>query len=197
MTIHEKLMEIQQRLNCPKGRENTFNTTFMYRSNSDILAAVKPIIKELKCVVLQSDSLVEMCGSVYVVATSTLQCTEDPTQSIAASAYARENPSRKGMDPSQLTGGASSYARKYSLNGLFAIDDVQDADTQNNNHAPQPQPPRESPDKAACLSMIMDNQEAIDADPQLKAYVDACESDGFYTDCLNNLKQRFGGNTNG
>ncbi len=125
-TLHERLVEIQQTLKAPKGQYNDFSK-FYYRSCEDILEAVKPLLKGLS--LRLSDEVVNIGQFNYVKATVELN---DGSIFITASAFAREAIDRKGMDDAQITGSASSYARKYALNGLFAIDDTKDADTQDN-----------------------------------------------------------------
>ena len=122
-----KLVAIQERLKAPKGQENKFGG-YKYRSCEDILEAVKPLLKDEDLALTISDEIVEVGGRVYVKATATLM---GPETYISTSAYAREAETKKGMDDSQITGSASSYARKYALNGLFAIDDTKDADALN------------------------------------------------------------------
>jgi hypothetical protein len=134
-----KLLEIQHRLKAPKGQYNSFGK-YKYRSCEDILEAVKPILYELGCTLTLSDEIVEMGGRFYVRATAWLK--GENTDEVV-SAYAREDADKKGMDGSQITGTASSYARKYALNGLFCIDDTKDADTDeyaNQNAKPAPAP---------------------------------------------------------
>ena len=127
------LQEIQTRLKAPKNQYNKFND-FKYRSCEDILEALKPILAEFDCALLLSDDIVEKGGRVYVKSTATLK-TPDNKENESVTAYAREAGERKGMDAAQITGSASSYARKYALNGLFAIDDTKDADTYNTKDA--------------------------------------------------------------
>lgn len=126
-TINERLIHIQGELKAPKSQENKFGG-YKYRSCEDILEAVKPLLKKEKVTLTISDDIVEVGGRVYVKATATLSDGED---TISTSAFAREAETKKGMDDSQITGSASSYARKYALNGLFAIDDTKDADATN------------------------------------------------------------------
>lgn len=127
MNINEKLLNIQTELKAPKGQENAFGH-YKYRSCEDILEAVKPLLKQNK-VTLQLTDKIEFLGDrYYIKATAILKDTEEETK-IENSAYARESETKKGMDDSQITGTASSYARKYALNGLFCIDDTKDADT--------------------------------------------------------------------
>lgn len=125
--IDERLIHIQGELKAPKSQENKFGG-YKYRSCEDILEAVKPLLKKEKVTLTISDDIVEVGGRVYVKATATLS---DGEETISTSAFAREAETKKGMDDSQNTGSASSYARKYALNGLFAIDDTKDADATN------------------------------------------------------------------
>ena len=125
------MKEIQQKLKAPKDQSNDFGG-FKYRSAEGILEAVKPLLAEHDCYLNISDEVV-LCGDrVYIKATASIYTatTGNPlTHLITATALAREPLERKGMDASQLTGTASSYARKYALNGLFGIDDTKDADS--------------------------------------------------------------------
>ena len=120
-----KLLEIQTELKAPKGQYNSFGG-YNYRSAEDILEAVKPILKEKDCTLTLSDEMIEVGGRIYVKATARFN---DGTNETVVTASAREAEVKKGMDDSQITGTASSYARKYALNGLFLIDDTKDADT--------------------------------------------------------------------
>lgn len=129
-TIHEKLSQIQNKLNAPKGQYNSFGK-YNYRNCEDILQALKPILAEHKCHVSLSDEVVIVGNRFYIKATATI--TDSENNSFSTTAFAREAESKKGMDESQVTGSTSSYARKYALNGLFAIDDNKDADTLNNH----------------------------------------------------------------
>ena len=119
------LIDIQNELKAPKSRRNSFGN-YNYRSCEDILEAVKPLLKKHGATLTLADEIVEVGGRIYVKATATLREGEKTT---TVTAYAREADSKKGMDDSQITGTASSYARKYALNGLFLIDDTKDADT--------------------------------------------------------------------
>ena len=125
MKLHEKLLAIQTKVKAPKGQYNKFGN-FTYRSAEDILESVKPLNAEQGLVLTLSDEIKEIAGRIYVVATATIS---DGTDELKVSAFAREPESKKGMDESQITGATSSYARKYALNGLYAIDDNKDADT--------------------------------------------------------------------
>jgi hypothetical protein len=129
MNIYEKLLKIQTELNAPKNRRNSFGK-YNYRSCEDILEAVKPLLLKNKASVFIQDSIMEMSGRVYVEANAYFIDTEKPeVPMITVTAYAREPLEKKGMDEPQITGTASSYARKYALNGLFLIDDVKDPDS--------------------------------------------------------------------
>jgi hypothetical protein len=133
---------IQQELKAPKSQTNAFGK-YKYRSLEDILEALKPIMAKHKCFLIINDEIILVGERYYVKATATLH--NDEGQSLVCSALAREDNDKKGMDLSQLTGATSSYARKYALNGLFAIDDTKDADATNEHgNAPQQvtQPPR-------------------------------------------------------
>lgn len=122
----KELVEIQKELKAPKGQYNKFGK-YAYRSCEDILEAVKPLANKLECSVLLSDRVTIVGDRIYVEATATLYKNHDHL--IEVSALAREPLSQKGMNEAQITGSASSYARKYALNGLFAIDDTKDSDT--------------------------------------------------------------------
>ena len=173
MNVQEKLMNIQTELNAPKSLFNKFGN-YSYRSAETILEAVKPLLAKYKAILIMSDEIVSIgehdpllfkeevydnkakkmkeetrvTGNqrYYVKATATLIDTEKDMR-ISTTAYAREEESKKGMDLSQLTGSTSSYARKYALNGLFAIDDTKDSDATNTHGKGQqdPIPPKAPP----------------------------------------------------
>lgn len=127
-----KLVAIQSELNCPKEKFNKFGN-YKYRSAEDILEAVKPLLKKYDCVILLNDAIEVIGSRTYVKAIASL-LTGDK-QGYTVTAYAREADAIKGMSESQVTGAASSYARKYALNGLLAIDDAVDGDETNKNEA--------------------------------------------------------------
>ena len=139
MTIYEKLRNIQSKLEAPKGQHNSFGN-YDYRSCEDILGALKPLLNDNDCVLTLSDEIINIGERFYIKATARLF---DSDGEVSNSAFAREALTKKGMDDSQVTGTASSYARKYALNGLFCIDDTKDADTdeyknqQSNNQPSQ------------------------------------------------------------
>ena len=132
-----KIMQsIQSELKAPKGQTNKFGG-YSYRSAEDILEAVKPLLNKYNCFLTVSDEIVEVGGRVYVKATATVH--ESHADPIAVTtAFAREAEVKKGMDEAQITGSASSYARKYALNGLFAIDDTKDPDATNKHGKDKP-----------------------------------------------------------
>lgn len=144
MGIYEKLSAIQQELKAPKGQYNSFGK-YKYRSCEDILEAVKPICAKHKTALVLLDDIREVSGRFYVVAQAQLHdCESD--NAVTATAFAREPDEKKGMDDSQITGTASSYARKYALNGLFCIDDTKDADTDEYKHQQDKKPSKEEMD---------------------------------------------------
>ena len=126
MELIKKLNKIQQELSVPKNQKNSFGN-YMFRSAEDILEAVKPLLGE--CILTMSDKVANIGNHNYIQATAALLLGEEK---LFVEAFAREAETQKGMSDSQSTGATSSYARKYALNGLFAIDDTKDADTMNN-----------------------------------------------------------------
>lgn len=141
----EELIKIQSELKAPKGQYNSFGK-YRYRSCEDILEAVKPLLARNGCTLTIQDEIVPVLNRIYVRATCTLT-NKDGKQEITT-AYAREAETKTGMDVSQITGAASSYARKYALNGLFCIDDTKDTDTneyQTQQSAPRTQQKAQQP----------------------------------------------------
>lgn len=151
--VYEKLLTVQSELKAPKSQYNSFGK-YNYRSAEDIVEAAKPLCKAHGILLTLSDS-VELVGEKsYIKATASVVDVADPSGRVEVSAYAREPLDKKGMDDSQITGAASSYARKYALNGLFAIDDTKDADSTNTGNVQKPpktpsKPPAQ-PDKVVC-----------------------------------------------
>ena len=129
MNVYEKLMTVQTKLRAPKSNYNSFGK-YSYRSCEDILEALKPLLGEVGAIVNVTDEIKLIGDRYYVEATASFIDTETGERMIAK-ASAREAETKKGMDDSQVTGSVSSYARKYALNGLFAIDDNKDADSTN------------------------------------------------------------------
>lgn len=143
--INDVLQIIQTGLKAPKGQFNNFGK-YAYRSCEDILEALKPLLAENKATLTLSDDVVAVADRIYIKATATLAVGEETRSTLG---WAREEEAKKGMDASQVTGAASSYARKYALNGLFAIDDTKDSDVTNdgkgsgNKNGTKPEEPKE------------------------------------------------------
>lgn len=162
-TFTERLIAVQSQLKVPKNQYNDYGG-FKYRSCEDILEAVKPLLQKEGLYVTIADDIVVIGERFYVKATATLS---DGENAISNHAFAREDAAKKGMDGSQVTGTASSYARKYALNGLLAIDDTKDAEALNNGKeytatskasgkakATAPTPKIPAPDKAAVIAAV-------------------------------------------
>ena len=143
MTTIEKLAKVQQELIAPKNQFNKFGG-YNYRSCEDILEGLKTCLAKVKAAVTITDDIVAVDGRFYVKATATFHDAESDG-CISNTAFAREEEAVKGMSSSQVTGSASSYARKYALNGLFAIDDVKDADSRDNRETKEE--PKKAPDQ--------------------------------------------------
>lgn len=127
LTFHDKVIAIQTELKAPKSQYNSFGK-YNYRSQEDILEAVKPLLKKYGLSLTITDEVKEVAGLTFIEARVILH---SPEGSVEAKAQAGIDPNRKGMDIAQSFGSSSSYARKYALNGCFLIDDVKDADTTN------------------------------------------------------------------
>ena len=136
MNVYEKLMNIQAELKAPKSQYNSFGK-YKYRNLEDILEALKPLLNKYKAIVNVSDEMILIGDRYYVKATARIFDIEKSNEYVESTAYAREDQDKKGMDLSQLSGSTSSYARKYALNGLFAIDDTKDSDTTNQGDTEQ------------------------------------------------------------
>lgn len=124
----KELITIQSELKAPKSQFNKFGG-YKYRKAEDILEAVKPLLAKQKCTLTITDDIVMVGNRIYVKATATIK--NEKGECETTNGWAREEETKKGMDGSQITGASSSYARKYALNGLFAIDDNADSDTTN------------------------------------------------------------------
>lgn len=129
-TICDKLRMVQQKLKAPKNQYNSYGK-YRYRSCEDILEGVKPLLEEVGAAIVLTDTIEQVGDRFYIKTTATFM---DGADIICNTAYARESDDRKGMDESQITGTASSYARKYALNGLLLIDDTKDADSDENHN---------------------------------------------------------------
>lgn len=172
MGVLEKLMQVQSELKAPKGQYNSFGN-YKYRSCEDILEALKPILVAHKCTVTLTDTVEQIGDRYYIKATARITDTEggDSEQNTA---FAREDADKKGMDGSQITGTASSYARKYALNGLFLIDDTKDADTDAYHEQTHPQ--RENPQQKKPQDAKLDAAKAK-ANEVKKLLVQVCGGD--------------------
>jgi len=152
------LHEIQAKIKAPKNQKNNFGG-YKYRSCEDIVEAAKPILKEYGLALVLTDDVVPVGSRIYVKATAALW--KDSTNGsplYSATGWAREEETKKGMDAAQITGSASSYARKYALNGLFAIDDTKDADATNDhgNDRPSALPLIDTINYGKLLKMVKD-----------------------------------------
>ena len=132
----KELVEIQSKVNAPKNQRNKFGN-YNYRSCEDILEVLKPILKDAGCSLTISDDIIMIGNRIYIKAVAELKNASGET--VHTTAFAREEETKKGMDASQVTGAASSYARKYALNGLFCIDDNKDSDTTNTHGKDTPE----------------------------------------------------------
>lgn len=159
----KELIKIQHELKAKKTQYNKFGK-YHYRSLEDIVEAVKPLLLETKSILLMNDEIVQVGDRYYVKATVTLQ--SDNGDKVSVSAMAREALSQSGMAESQLTGATSSYARKYALNGLFAIDDTKDADSMDNSKDALPVMKDATPeDIKAAMTAFKELCEAQEVDP--------------------------------
>ncbi|WP_418309558.1 ERF family protein [Phascolarctobacterium succinatutens] len=152
MSVYEKLSKVQSELKAPKGQYNSFGK-YKYRSCEDILEAVKPLNAKHGVVLTVSDEVVEISNRFYVKATATLVDIESG-EKVTNTALAREDDAKKGMDGSQITGTASSYARKYCLNGLFCIDDTKDADTDEYRAQQERKPQENKPQERQYVKVV-------------------------------------------
>lgn len=167
----KELIEIQNKLKAPKGQYNSFGK-YKYRSCEDILEALKPLLYEHKCQLTIADDMVAVGARIYVKAVATL--TNSTGEAVTTTAFAREEEVKKGMDASQVTGAASSYARKYALNGMFCIDDTKDSDTTNIGQQPSADPDMlalamqeiNGAQSISTLTGIFNNYKALHADPR-------------------------------
>jgi len=155
--IYDKLRAVQIELKVPKSQRNNFGN-YNYRNAEDILEAVKPVLDRNGLTLIVSDKLVNIGERYYVEATAVVSDGVDG-DGLFSTGYAREEETKKGMDGSQITGAASSYARKYALNGLFAIDDTKDADSHDNSQSGATQPARKL--SAASTGLATDYDKSV------------------------------------
>lgn len=142
----KELIAIQSELKAPKSQFNNFGG-YKYRKAEDILEAVKPLLAKQKCTLIITDDVVLIGNRIYVKATATIK--NEKGECETTNGWAREEETKKGMDGSQITGASSSYARKYALNGLFAIDDNADSDTANDGQHQEAQQQTQTQQPAA------------------------------------------------
>lgn len=147
----QALLKVQTALKAPKEKQNSYGG-YAYRSCSDILEAVKPLLAENHLLLTLSDDVKLIGAHYYIVATAAVSLDDLSEPAIAVTGYAREPESRKGMDDAQVTGSTSSYARKYALNGLFLVDDSRDADALGTQPQPQQQTKQPSPSLEQALA---------------------------------------------
>jgi hypothetical protein len=178
--IYNKLMTIQSTLKAPKGQYNSFGK-YKYRSCEDILESVKPLLSKHDCALVITDDVVMLGDRIYVKATAKLI---SGSEQVESSAFAREEDTKKGMDSSQVTGAASSYARKYALNGLFCIDDTKDSDATNTG-ASQENSEREQAIKEAKAATSMKDLESV-----WNKYT-ALKTDPAFKSLIKELKKKF------
>ena len=158
----ETLADIQSAVKAPKNQFNSFGK-YKYRSAEDIVEAVKLVVNPLGFFLILEDEIIQVGSRIYVKATATLS---NGDAIYSATGWAREEESKKGMDGSQITGAASSYARKYALNGLFAIDDTKDADATNTH----------GKEEVVLLSEVDKLVKAYDNDLDVQLVLDSCET---------------------
>ena len=192
MNIYEKLSAVQQELKAPKDKKNTF-AGYSYRSAEGILEAVKPVLKKYGLTLILSDEIQQVGDRTYVKATAwAIDPDGQENLKISVTAYAREAETKKGLDDSQITGTASSYARKYALNGLLLIDDTKDADTDEYQKQTQEDP--NAPITAKKVKQIEDLAEQAKVDLKTVLMKPAEELTNKQADALiTSLKKKIGG----
>lgn len=168
MKLAEKLLLIQSELKAPKNQRNTFGN-YNYRSAEDILEALKPLLVKHKATMTIDDDMVNLQNRFYIKATVTLRDVESD-EFITTNAFAREEETKKGMDGSQITGSTSSYARKYALNGMFAIDDTKDSDATNTHGKEETLPKRSENASQSDIIQIQKLYTKEEIDKVLKHY---------------------------
>lgn len=165
------LMDIQQELKAPKNLYNSFGK-YSYRSAEGILESVKPLLAKHNCVLTLSDDITECAGRPFLKAKVVLKDIKSGEE-VYTEAYAEIAADKKGMDASQITGTASSYARKYALNGLFCIDDTKDADTDEYKTASENYQRKAAPKKEP-----LDTGDREASDLERRVFQEACQKHG-------------------
>lgn len=173
MNIYQKLSAIQTELKAPKNQYNKFGE-YSYRSCEDILEALKPLLAKYNCTLHMNDAIKQI-GDRYYVEASAVLISSESEELIANTAYARETDTRPKMDAAQITGTASSYARKYCLNGLFLIDDTKDADTDEYKKQSEEKKPVKKEEKPA-------EPEPLATEFQIKKMKELAEAQGAQLD---------------
>lgn len=190
MTVYAKLLAVQMELKAPKNQYNSFGK-YNYRSCEDILEAVKPLCKKHNVVLTLGDNVVAVNDRVYIQAVATFVDIETG-EKIVNTASAREEETKKGMDAMQITGCASSYARKYCLNGLFDIDDTKDADTDvytNIQKSSEHSKPAEKAEKQwvrkqnGCTEVLGNNNQWYNLETMSIEALNKIANDKKYADC--------------
>lgn len=166
------LLDIQQNLNAPKNLYNKFGG-YSYRSCESILVALKPLLAKHKAIIYFTERTIEQNGWHYIEATACLRA-EGKEEVFTTTGYAREDEVKKGMDASQITGSASSYARKYALNAMFAIDDVKDSDA-TNTHGKEATAP--APTSAPTLEEFTKKVNSLNSYPKLLEFWNSLSSE--------------------
>lgn len=193
MKVYAKLAAVQAALKAPKGQYNSFGK-YKYRSCEDIVESVKPLLKQNGLLLTMTDEIEHIGDRFYVKAIATVIDIEDGSM-VSVSASAREEDSKKGMDGSQVTGASSSYARKYALNGMFAIDDTKDSDATNLGPDQKPadrQPSNQDlPDKATLRKLLIARLHELNIDVNAYAQTKGLNGNSSaetYMDCLKELE---------
>ena len=183
-----ELLKIQAELHAPKDKSNSFGG-YKYRSCEGILEAVKPLLKANGCTLTLSDDVVNIGERYYIMATAVLRNSEGVEA--RAVALAREEETKKGMDAAQITGAASSYARKYALNGLFAIDDTKDPDTDEYYKRTHEQPQQKPRARKQITHELID--EPITSESLLGWMFDIYEKGGYQEsfDCIATMRKHY------
>lgn len=179
MSIYEKLRAIQVAIKAPKNLYNSFGK-YLYRNAEGICEAVKPFLSEHRCALTLSDTIETKGDRIYVMATAVITDIEDGS-TVTVSAFAREPEEKKGMDESQITGTASSYARKYALNGLFLLDDTKDADTDEYHNVTNPSRSAKKP--ISCPKSPKADNSTTD-EPKVVKLTKLCAQDGIDSEWL-------------
>ena len=163
LTLHEKLMHIQEELKAPKNLHNSYGG-YNYRSAENILEALKPLLVKYSATVTITDTIEDIGGRIYVKATASFYGA-DSSAPMEVTAYAREVETKKGMDDAQVTGATSSYARKYALNGLFLLDDTEDVDSEAYQAQAKQEPQKTTPKKAPAKKAEPKTEESKEVPP--------------------------------